>query len=127
MDAPGLEPCPVGELAQDEERAGSGERAAASVQEELGAIAAVEMRAAEREVTAHGLGRRAPQGNEPLLAALAEHADDSLVEGDATLLEADCLGHAQACPVEQLDEGAVAKRARGRPRRRVDEPLRLGW
>jgi hypothetical protein len=125
MDTPGLEPRPVGELAQNEERPGSRERAAAGVQEELGAVAAVEVRAAEREVTTHGLGGQAPEGNEPLLAPLAEHADDSLVEGDAALLEPDCLGHAQARPVEKLDERAVAKRAGRRPRGGVDEPLRL--
>jgi hypothetical protein len=109
MDTPGLEPGAVGELAQNEERAGSRERAAACVQEELWAVTAVEVWATEREVAAHGLGGRTPEGNEPLLAPLAEHADDSFIESDATLLEADRLGDAQASSVQKLDEGTVTE------------------
>jgi len=40
-----IEPCPVGETAEDQKRARARERAAAGVEEELGAVAAVEMRA----------------------------------------------------------------------------------
>jgi hypothetical protein len=125
MDTPGLQPCAIGELAQDEERTGSGERAAAGVQEELGAIATVEVRAAESEVPADGLGGRTPEGYQALLAALAEHANDSVVESDAALLQADRLGDSQARSVEKLDEGTVAKSPRRRPRSGVDEALRL--
>jgi hypothetical protein len=125
MDTPRLEPGAVRELAQDEERPGSRERAAAGVQEELWAVTAVEVRAAEREVAAHGLGGWTAEGNEPLLAALAQHAHDSFVESDATLLEADRLGDAQARSVEKLDEGTVTEGPRRRPRGSVDEPLRL--
>ena len=45
VDALGLEPCLLGEPAQDEEGAGAGQRAALRVQEELGPEAAVEVRA----------------------------------------------------------------------------------
>jgi hypothetical protein len=125
VHACGLQPGAVGELAEDEERAGSGECAAAGVEEELGAVAAIEVRAAEREVAADGLGGRTSERNESLLIALPEHADDPFVEGDAGLLEADCLGDAKAGTVEKLDEGTVAECPRRRPRGGVDEPLRL--
>ncbi len=46
VDALRVEPGLLGELAQDQERAGARERAAACVQEELGAVAPVEERAA---------------------------------------------------------------------------------
>jgi hypothetical protein len=84
------------------------------------------VRPAEREVAAHGFGRRPPERDEPLLAALAEHANHALVDRDAALLEADRLGHAQSGSVQELDERAVAQRARRRPRGGVDEPLGLG-
>ena len=50
MDAARLEARALRELAQDEERTRSRERAAACVQEELRAVAAIEMWATEREV-----------------------------------------------------------------------------
>ena len=118
VDATRLEPGAVGELAQDQECAGAGERAAAGVQEELGPVAAVEMRPAEREVAAHGLGGRPPERDEALLAALSEHAHDALLDRDAVLLEPDGLGHAEAGAVEELHERAIAQRARRRPDRR---------
>ena len=46
-----------GQPAQDQERAGARERAALRVQEELGPVAAVEVRAAAREVAPQRLGR----------------------------------------------------------------------
>ena len=82
------------ELSQDEERARARQRPAAGVQEELGPVAAVEVRAAEREVAPDGLRRRAAERDETLLPALAERADDARVEVDRALLEADRLGHA---------------------------------
>jgi hypothetical protein len=126
VHAAGLEARTLGELAQDEERAGSRERSAARVQEELGTVAAIEMRATEREVPANGLGGGSSEGHEPLLPALAEDADDAFVERDARLLEPGGLGHAQPGTVEELDERAVAKRARRRPDGGVDESLGLG-
>ena len=65
---------------------------------------------AEREIAADGFGRRTPERDEALLAALAEDADDPLVEVDAALLEPDGLGDAQARAVQELDERPVAQR-----------------
>jgi hypothetical protein len=121
-----LEARTLRELAQDEERAGPRERAAACVQEELGAVAAIEMRATEREVAANGLRSGPSERHEPLLPALAEDADDALLERDARLLEPGGLRDAQPGAVEELDERAVAKRARRRPHGGVDESLGLG-
>ncbi len=126
VDAAGLETGAVGELAQDEERAGSGQRTATRVQEELGAVAAVEVRPAESEVAPHGLRGRTTQRHEALLVSLSEHAHDALLERDAVLLEPDRLGDAQPRAVQELDESTVAQRARRGPGRGVDQALRLG-
>ncbi len=125
MDALGLEPGLLREPAQDEECARAGERPAARVQEEVRAVAAVEVGAAEREVAANGLGGRAAERDEPLLSSLADDADDAVVEVDGALLEADRLGHAQPGSVQKLDERAVPERARRRAGRGVDQPLGL--
>ena len=55
MDALGIEAGPLGELAQDQEGACASERAALSVQEELGPVAPVEVRPAARQIAAQGL------------------------------------------------------------------------
>ena len=120
-----LEAGPIGELPQDEERTGARQGAAAGVQEEVGSVAPVEMRPAECEVAADGLGRRSAEGNETLLAALSQHADDALLDRDAALLEPGGLGDAQACAVQELHERAVAQRARRRPDGGVDQALGL--
>jgi hypothetical protein len=125
MDAPGLEPCTVGELAEDEERAGAGQRAPACVQEELGAVPPIEVRATEREVPAERLGRRSPERDEPLLAALPANAHDTLLERDAVLLEPDGLGDAETGAVEKLDECPVSQGARRGSGGCVDEALGL--
>ena len=49
MHAPWLQTGSVGELSQDEERSGPGQRAPTRVQEEVGTVAPVEVRAAERD------------------------------------------------------------------------------
>ena len=121
-----LEARAIGELAQDEKRAGARERTTARVEEELGAIAAVEVGATEREVAAHGLGGGPTERDEPLLAALPEHAHDALLDGDARLLEPRGLRHAQPGAVQELDERPVAKPARRRPGGGVDQALGLG-
>jgi hypothetical protein len=126
VDAPRLQAGLPGELAEDEERAGPGQRPAARVEEELRPVTAIEVGATQREVAADGLGRRSSERDDPLLPALAEHADDPLVEVDAALLEPDGLGHAQAGAVQELDERAIPARARSRPVGGVDQPLRLG-
>ena len=120
-----LETGAVGQLAQDEECAGSRERAAARVQEELRPVAPVEVRPPQREVAPHRLRSRPPERHEPLLAALAEHPHDALLDGDAALLEPDGLRDTQPGAVEELDERAVAKSTRRGSRCSVDQPFRL--
>ena len=68
----------------------------------------------------------ASERDDPLLVALAEHADDARIEIDRGARQPDGLGDAEACAVHQLDECPVAHRSRGRADRRVDQPLRLG-
>ena len=120
VDAPGLEAGLLGEPLQDQERARAGQRAALGVQEQLGPVAAVEVGPAAGQVAPQRLDRLAPDRDDPLLAALAEHADHALVEVDAVLLEARRLGDAQAGAVEELDERGVrgARAASSRPRHR---------
>ena len=125
MHAARLETGSIGELSEDQERAGASQWAAPDVQEQLRAVAPVEMRAAEREVSTNGFRGRTPEGDEALFVALAEHADDSLFDGDATLLESDRLGHAQAGAVQELDERPVSERAGTGAGSRVDEALGL--
>jgi len=126
MHASRLETGSVCKLPQDQERPCTSQRAASRVQEELRPVPAVEVRAAEGEVAANGFCRRAPERDEALLISLAEHADDSILDGDATLLESDRLGHAQAGSVEKLHERTIAERSRARADGRVDEALGLG-
>src|SRR5205085_2437790 len=125
VDALGLEPGPRGEAPQDQERARARERAALRVQEELGPVAPVEERPAAREVAAQRLGRLAPDRHDPLLVALAEAADEPVLEVDTAALERDRLGDAKTRAVEELDERAVAEVARLRAGGRLDEPLGL--
>lgn len=126
MDALGLEPGLPGEAPQDQEGARPGQRPAAGVQEQLGPVAPVEVGAAERQVAAHRFRSRTPERDEPLLTALAERADDPLLQVDSAPLEADGLRDAQPGSVQELDERAVAQRARRRPGGGLDQPFRLG-
>lgn len=126
VDATGLEPGPIGELPQDEEDPSARKRPAADIQEELGPVTTIQVRPAEREVSTHRFCSRAPERYEALLVALAEHADDALLERDATLLESDRLGHTQPGSVEKLDQRPIAQRSRAGAGGRVDEALGLG-
>ena len=105
---------------EDEERSGAGERAALRVEEQLGPVAAVEVRAAAREIAAERLGGVAPERHDPFLAALADHPHEAVVEVDAGLIESHRLGDAEPRAVQELDERVVAQRARraSRPQRR---------
>ena len=116
MDALRLEAGLRREAPQDQERAGAGEAAAAGVQEQLGPVPPVEERPAAALVAADGLGGRPADRDDPLLAALADAADEPVLEVDAGALEPDRLADAQAGAVEELDERAVAEVARGRCR-----------
>ena len=121
----GIEPGLLGEPAEDEERAGAGERAAAGVQEHLGVVATIEERAAARQVAAQCLRRMTADRHDALLPALADHAHEAVVEVDAGALEADRLGDAKAGAVQQFDERLVAERARLRPCGGLDQAYGL--
>ncbi len=108
VHASGLEAGSIRELAEDQERPGARQGTAPCIQEELRPVSAVEVWTPEREVSAHRLRSRPAEGNQALLVSLAEDANNAFVQGDAALLEADRLGHAQARSVEQLDECTVA-------------------
>ena len=69
---------------------------------------AVEVWAAEREVAAHGLRRRAAERHDPFLVALAHDADEPGVEVDRRARELHGLRDPQSGAVEELDESAVA-------------------
>src|SRR5437588_4464250 len=125
MDPLRLEPRASREPPQDEERARARERAALRVQEELGPVAPVEERTTAGEVAAQRLGRLAADRDDPLLVALAEAADEPVLEVDAAPLERHRLRDAQARAVEELGERAVAEVARLRAGGRLDEPLGL--
>ena len=125
MDAAGLEAGAIRQLAQDEEGTGAGERTAARIQEELGAVAAVEVRTAEGEVAPHGFRGRPSERDEPLLSAFAEHADDALLDGDAALLQTGRFRDAKAGAVEQLHERAISERSRRRADGRFDQSFGL--
>jgi hypothetical protein len=89
-----LEPGAARKPAQDQECARAREPAALSVEEELGPVAAIEVRPAVREVAPQRLDRVAPDRNDALLAALARAADEPLLEVDAGAIEPHRLAHA---------------------------------
>ena len=72
VDALRVEAGGRGEPAQDQERARPRERAALRVQEQLGPVAAVEVRPAAGEVAPQRLGGLAAERDDALLAALAD-------------------------------------------------------
>ena len=115
VDPLGIEAGLGGESAHDQERAGAGERAALGVEEDLRAVAAVEVRPSTREVAAQGFHRLGAQRHDALLVAFADAADEAGVEIDAAALQAHRLAHAQAAPVEKLDQRPVAEAAWRRP------------
>jgi hypothetical protein len=118
-----IEACLLGELAQDEERAGTREWPAAGIEKQLRAVTGVEERTSARQVAAQRLGGVPADRHRPLLAALADHSNEAIIEVDAGLLEPHRLRHPQACAVEQLGECLVAERSRLRAGGRVDQAL----
>src|SRR5918996_6034221 len=126
VDLRGVEPGLGCEAAKDEERARARERTPLGVQEELRPVTPVEVGAAAGEVAAEGLSSLRPQGDDSLLVPLPDAADEPALEVDAAPLEPDRLGDAQPGAVEELDEGAVAQRARRDPVGRVDQALDFG-
>lgn len=115
----------LGDPAQDQECPGAGERAALGVEEELRAMAAVEVGPTAREVAAEGVGGGASDRDDPLLVPLADAADDPLVEVDPGPIEPDRLADAQTRAVQELDQRGVSERSRRRSGGGVDQPLRL--
>src|SRR3954454_13422348 len=103
MDALRLEACFLCELSENEERAGAGQRPALGVQEELGPVARVEIRAAAGEVAVQRVDGGAADRDDPLLRALAERADEPLLRVDARSVEPDRLADTEAGAVQQLD------------------------
>jgi hypothetical protein len=107
VDPVGIEARFLSQLAQDQEGAGAGQGPAPGVQEQLRTVPGVEEGPAAGEVTEECLTGVPADRDDALLAALSDHSNESLVEVDARLVEADRLGHAEACAVEQLDERLV--------------------
>src|SRR5437763_8465933 len=95
----------AGQPAQDQERAGPRERSAARVQEELGPMSKIEVRAAPREIPTLGFAGTASDRDDPLLPALAHAAHEPLVQVDRAALESERLRDAEPGPVQELDEG----------------------
>jgi len=83
-----------GEAAQDHERSCAGEPSALGVQEELLPVAAVEMRAAASQIPAYRLCGGTAERDDALFSPFAETADETLIQVDAGLLEADCFADA---------------------------------
>src|SRR3954468_6510639 len=125
VDALRLEAGRRGETPQDEERAGACETAALRVQEELGSVALVQIRAATCEIATERVGRLAPDRNDSLLRPLADAAHESFLEVDGRALEPDGLAYPQSSPVEKLDKCAIAQQPRRGSGRRLDQPFGL--
>jgi hypothetical protein len=125
VDPLGVEPGLRRQAPEDEERAGPCERSALGVEEELGPVAAVEVRPPAAEVAAQRLDRLAAERDDALLVPLPHATDRATLEVDAAPLEADRLADAQARAVQELDERAVAQAPRRRAVRRVDQALDL--
>ena len=68
--------------AQDQEGSGPGQRASLRVQEEVGAMTAVEVRAAVGQVATQSIGGVAPDGHDALLAALSRAGDETALQVD---------------------------------------------
>ncbi len=125
VDALRVEPRALGELAEDQEGSGPRQGAALRIEEELGPVAAIEVRPPAGEIAAQSLGRLASERHHAFLLALAERPHQAVVEVDASAVEADRLADAETGAVEQLDESPVAERARRDAGRRLDQPFDL--
>ena len=93
VDALGLEAGFCRQTPQDQECAGTRQRAALCVEEELRAVAPVGVRSPPRELAAQRVDRLTPDRDNAFLAALADGSDESLVEVDARAVERDGLAH----------------------------------
>src|SRR5919197_6530453 len=82
VHAPRVEAGVGRQASDDEERAGTRERPAARVEEELRTMAPVEVRPSAREVAPQRLDGLPADGHDPLLVSLAETAHEPLLEID---------------------------------------------
>src|SRR5919204_1555125 len=105
MDAFRLEAGLLGQSLEDEESARTAERPALGVEEELRAVAPVEIGPPAGKVPAQGFGCAASDWHDTLLSAFARAANEPLVQVDAPSLEPDRLADTKPCAVQQLDEG----------------------
>src|SRR5439155_5605964 len=71
---------------EDEEGPGARERTSLGVEEELRAVAAVEVGPSAREVAAESLCRLPADRHDPLLVPLADTANEAVVERDAAFV-----------------------------------------
>jgi hypothetical protein len=93
VDTLGIETRLLGQPADDQEGARTGQRAAARVEEELWPEATVEVGPSSGQVPPERLGGRAADRDDPLLVPLADAPDESLFEVDRSPLEPDRLAH----------------------------------
>ena len=92
-----------------------------------GPVAAVEVRPAHRDVAAQRVDRGPAERDDPLLRRPCRARARAGRRGRPSgACEADRLADAEAGAVHQLDERAVAHRARRRPVRGLDQALGLG-
>ena len=113
--------------AHDEPRALSCQPSAAGVEEQRrGGPATDELEPAGGEVVADGFACSAAQRHHTLLAPLAEHPDQTVVEVDVAEVEADELADAQPARVEHLEDGPIPARARTVARHRAEQGVDLG-
>ena len=125
MDTARVEACLLCEPPEEEEDAGAGQRPSLCVQEELGAMTAVEEWPSTREISSDGVRRAAADRDDALLATLPEAENEPLVEIYGADVEPDRFGDAKARAVEELDERAVAQRPGTGADCCVDEALRF--
>src|SRR6476661_8380875 len=117
---------PLHMAAQDLPRPHTRERAAPRVEEEDPlALALLEPRPQLAEVDGHGADGGPPDGDESFLAALAEHAHQSVLEQYVANSERDPLGYAEAGAIRQLQQSPIAKHQRVVECRGCEQPLHL--
>jgi hypothetical protein len=121
-----LEPGLLGQPAEYQEHSGPGQASTLGIEEELGPVSPVEVRAPAREVTADRVRGGTPERDDPFLRALAGRSDEALLEIDIRLTEADCFSDPQPGAVEKLDQGAIAECTRRRTGRGIDQALGFG-
>src|SRR5688500_10019151 len=125
MDALRLETRLPRQPSQDQERARPCQRPSLRIQEQLGPVAAFEVRASVSEIAAQRIRRLAADGNDALTVALTERSHEAPLEVHASALEPDSLADTQPRAVQKLCKRPVAQRARRRPGCGFEETLRL--